>query len=140
MTALLVMAIALFSTGFVNAGVEEELRNQLEECKSSFNVSDDEVKGITLKQPPTTQEGKCYLHCIFSRMDVMTEEGQMNAEGMKGVIREIPEIKESELKKMEEVADTCAEVSLGDDKCENAVTIYNCINAESDKLGIKGSA
>nr|AIU64820.1 putative odorant-binding protein 3 [Euschistus heros] len=138
MNSITIMVFALFYIGFVSADVQDELRSQLEECKSSFNVSEDEIKGITLKQPPSSHEGKCYLHCIFSRMDVMTEEGKMNAEGMKGVVREIPNIKESDLKKLEKVADKCSEVSLGEDRCENAVTIYNCINTESDQLGVKG--
>nr|AIU64826.1 putative odorant-binding protein 3 [Chinavia ubica] len=140
MKAIAVMAFVFFSIGFVGADVKDELRSQLEECRSSFNVTDDEVKGITLKQAPASQEGKCYLHCIFSRMDVMTEEGQMNSEGMKGLVREIPDIKETELKKLEQVADKCGEVPLGEDRCENAVTIYDCINSVADELGVKGSA
>ncbi|KAE8573016.1 general odorant-binding protein 28a [Halyomorpha halys] len=139
MKAIAVMVFALSSIAFVRAGVKEELKYQLEECRSTFNATDDEVKGIAVKQPPSSQEGKCYLHCILSRMDVMTEEGEMNSEGMKGVLREIPDLKESERKKMEQVADKCSRVSrLGDDRCENAVTIYNCINTESDELGVKG--
>lgn len=89
----------------------------------------------------------------------------MNSEGMKGLLREIPDIKESELNKMEQVADRCEKgnyiryifqvvlslylnilfrfysycifnfsVKLGEDRCENAVLIYNCINTEADEV------
>ncbi|CAH1391417.1 unnamed protein product [Nezara viridula] len=84
-----------------------------------------EVKGITLKQAPSSPEGK------------MTEEGQMNSEGMKGLVREIPDIKEGELKKLEQVADKCGEASLGEDRCENAVTIYDCINTVADEIHLE---
>ncbi|XP_067004390.1 uncharacterized protein Obp50c isoform X2 [Anabrus simplex] len=107
---------------------KEEMMNKLkaarETCIKDNPIPEDEEKGLMQKKIPVSQEGKCFVSCMFRQCGTMVD-GKFNPEGAKQKA-EIMFEDENKKKQAFEAIDQCAKEVTMDDMCETGAKIMEC--------------
>ncbi|KAF2903755.1 hypothetical protein ILUMI_02431 [Ignelater luminosus] len=116
---------------------KEKLHKLGEECKGEVGATDDDIKPILKHDPPTTENGKCFLACMNKKIGFQDKNGKISKEGTMDVLDEIKAVDEDLYEKMKKVADTCLEeVKDADNECETALHLCICVKREKTANGI----
>ncbi|KAJ9596621.1 hypothetical protein L9F63_012318, partial [Diploptera punctata] len=107
-------------------------------CKQEHNARREDYDAVRNSKTPNTQEGKCFLACLFNKFQV-TEGGKYSVASFKKRVAELYKDEEDKLTKANQMVDNCANTLRQErvsDKCEYAVEILECMASYSSKVEV----
>ncbi|KAF2887715.1 hypothetical protein ILUMI_18458, partial [Ignelater luminosus] len=109
-----VLVIAYGLPADVEKKIKEYLLKTGGECKTEIGASDDDIAPIKAHQPPTTQNGKCFLACMHKKFGIQSADGKIDEDGSYALVDKMKILDNDLAEKMKKVTDTClAEVTEG---------------------------
>ncbi|KAK7794367.1 hypothetical protein R5R35_011650 [Gryllus longicercus] len=133
LAAALLFAAALQVTV---AEVPEKLKEIAAKCRGEHPISDDELNGLKSLTIPETDEGKCFLGCMFEEMGLLVD-GKFSQENAVKLMKEKLEEKPDEIEKHMQLIEKCNdEVASHDNKCETGPKLLECFKTFAPGFGI----
>nr|WKF45142.1 odorant-binding protein 9 [Podabrus annulatus] len=132
------IAVSYAGTNEVIDGLVNSFKKAAITCKGEVGATDADVQTMKANEIPTTPTGKCFVACVYNKLNFMTEDGKFKKDVAYEFIEKLKDIDTELYGKFTKMADTCFdEVVETSDACETATNMLACIKTESDALGIK---
>ncbi|KAF5297529.1 hypothetical protein FQR65_LT09960 [Abscondita terminalis] len=123
-----ILFVCLFSVAYqqglkdINPGLLEKIEGVTDDCISESKVKEDEVVNMLDKgELGESQELKCYIKCIHTKMGVLNGAGEIQENGLKSQIP--PNFDQG---KAAALVEKCKGVQA-DDPCMTAFNVAKCI-------------
>ncbi|XP_068083678.1 general odorant-binding protein 56a isoform X2 [Anabrus simplex] len=124
--------VALAIAGMTKKDLEKKIKEAREECKNEFPITEEEEKGLREGEPPASQEGKCFLSCMFRACGTM-KDGKFDPEGAKNKAKILFSDDKDKEQKACDVIDQCSKEVTTDDTCETGPKIMECYKGKMPK-------
>ncbi|KAB0799633.1 hypothetical protein PPYR_07513 [Photinus pyralis] len=141
MKSLIILPFLLSAIFCLNPQMEEMIRTRVKEngliCMSKIGATDGDVAPLVNHQVPTTEAGKCFLACMYKTEGFIGADGSINREGSLAAIEPMKDMDQDYYLKVKQVMENCLDkISNGDNECETAVIVHQCVLAEKENVGL----
>nr|ARJ35767.1 odorant binding protein 2 [Cyrtorhinus lividipennis] len=135
---LMVISFALFrhvEPKMLTDEQKEQLMSDIKECMNETGITDDEFVAIATRQePPTSEQGKCFLNCAMEKMEIMAD-GTLNVVAIQASLEEQIEDK-TKLEMTKTAVKECSETVKAEGKCEYAAAASECLVTKYKEIGL----
>ncbi|KAI7815521.1 odorant binding protein [Rhyzopertha dominica] len=125
----------------------EKVVSVAEECQKETGASQDDMKELLEKKPPSTHEGKCVVSCVGKKLGMYTElfyllqgteDGYADIEGTKKALEGVKAEDEEAYNKLVQAAEQCKdEVPYNEDHCISSAEFAICAQKKVKEIGIE---
>nr|AIX97135.1 odorant-binding protein 12 [Rhyzopertha dominica] len=116
----------------------EKVVSVAEECQKETGASQDDMKELLEKKPPSTHEGKCVVSCVGKKLGMGTEDGYADIEGTKKALEGVKAEDEEAYNKLVQAAEQCKdEVPYNEDHCISSAEFAICAQKKVKEIGIE---
>ncbi|KAF5297534.1 hypothetical protein FQR65_LT09965 [Abscondita terminalis] len=124
LSILSVCAIGAYSDDDFNQ--LEHFKSEIDECVKEIKIDRGIVESFYKDGVPNPDKNlKCFLHCLYVKIKILNENGDVNVDEMKNVVLPLAKDKTKAMALIEE----CSKIKE-DDKCETAFAIEECFTPE----------
>lgn len=104
------------------------------DCKAKENANDDDAVVVINHEVPNSQTQKCLFACFYETLGVIRE-NKMSIGALKTLVLTKFSEDGNAITTINELIDECGAIA-GDDRCELAHNILECLNNGAKKRGI----
>uniref|UniRef100_A0A1Y1N5Z7 Uncharacterized protein n=1 Tax=Photinus pyralis TaxID=7054 RepID=A0A1Y1N5Z7_PHOPY len=134
------ISLIFISVAVAFASVPPEIASEIREyvigvgveCIAEVGASNDDISKIIKHQLPETEKGKCFVACVYKKMNILNRSGKIDKTSWYAILDELKSFDYDTYKTIRPMADRClATVTNSHDECETATNLLGCMFHES---------
>nr|AWC68000.1 odorant-binding protein 7 [Matsumurasca onukii] len=136
MNTLILLSVVFAAINLCQADLDKaQAIELLEKCQTKLGSEEDIKAMVEEKLIPTSEKGKCLLHCVAAEKGFVDEEGKVNKEAIGKYLEKKYGDDKEKMEKAAKIMALCSVIDVSKmDKCEAANEYMKCVKEKKETL------